>query len=84
MKVKLTLIEEMLGTKAANPDVFADFIASKCPDEDKRKQELDNAEHREDAGTTVFHRQDGKIGIYVYQIKGFMKDAAGPMNPFAI
>src|SRR3990167_1559516 len=84
MKVKLTLIEEMLGTKAANPDVFADFIASKCPDEDKRKQELDNAEHREDAGTTVFHRQDGKIGIYDYQIKGFMKDAAGAMNRFDI
>jgi len=82
MKVKVTLTEEMLGTKAANPDVFADFIASKCPDEDKRKQELDNAEHREEAGTTVFHREDGKIGIYDYQIKGFFKDACSATNRF--
>lgn len=56
MKIKITLTEEMLGTKAANPDVFADFIASKAPDGDRRKLELDNAEHREEAGTTVFHR----------------------------
>jgi len=82
MKVKLTLTEDMLGTKAANRDVFADFIASKAPDEDKRKQELDNAEHREEAGTTIFHRQNGVIGIYDYQIKGFFKDACGAMNRF--
>ena len=72
----------MLGTKAANPDVFADFIASKAPDGDKRKEELDNAEHREEVGTTVFHKSDGKIGIYDYQIKGFFKDACGSMNRF--
>ena len=82
MKIKLKLTEEMLGTKAANPDVFADFIASKCPDEDKRKQELDNAEHREEAGTTVFHKEGQRIGIYDYQLKGFFKDACGAMNRF--
>ena len=82
MKVKLTLIEEMLGTKAANHDVFADFIASKAPDGDKRKEELDTAEHREESGTTVFHSQDGKPGIWDYQIKGFFKDACGAMNRF--
>jgi hypothetical protein len=27
LKIRLTLLEEMLGTKAANKDVFADFIA---------------------------------------------------------
>lgn len=82
IKVRLILIEEMLGTKAANKDVFADFIASKAPDDDKRKQELDTAEHREEAGTTVFHRQDGRPGIWDYQVKGFFKDAAGSMNRF--
>jgi len=80
IKIRLTLTEEMLGTKAANHDVFADFIASKAPDGDKRKEELDTAEHREEAGTTVFHRQDGKVGIWDYQIKGFFKDACGAMN----
>jgi hypothetical protein len=78
--VKITLTEEMLGTKAANKDVFADFIASKAPDGDKRKEELDTAEHREEAGTTVFHQQDGKHGLWDYQIKGFFKDACGALR----
>jgi len=82
MKVIVRLTEEMLGTKAANPDVFADFIASKHPSGTPAKDELDNAEHREEAGTTVFHAQDGVIGIYDYQIKGFFKDACGAMNRF--
>lgn len=80
--VTLTLTEEMLGTKAANPDVFADFIASKHPDGTPQKDELDRAEHREEAGTTVFHRENGAPGIYDYQIKGFFKDACGAMNRF--
>lgn len=82
LTVTLTLTEEMLGTKAANKNVFADFIASKAPDDDARKQELDNCEHREEAGTTIFHREAGRVGIYDYQVKGFFKDAAGAMNRF--
>jgi len=80
MKVKIELLEELLGTKAANPDVFADFIASKAPDGDKRKEELDKAEHREEAGTTVFHRENGQPGIWDYQVKGFFKDAISALN----
>ena len=78
MKIQITLTEEMLGTKAANKDVFADFIASKCPDEDLRKQELDTAEHREEAGTTIFHRdpESGELMLFDYQVKGFLKEAA--------
>lgn len=76
LKIKITLTEEMLGTKPANKDVFSDFIASKCPDGDARKEELDTAEHREEAGTTVFHRDaDGCPMIWDYQILGFCKDA---------
>jgi len=80
MKVRIELLEELLGTKAANPDVFADFIASKAPDGDKRKEELDRAEHREEAGTTVFHRENGQPGVYDYQVKGFFKDAISALN----
>ena len=82
MKIRLILTEEMLGTKAANKDVFADFIASKHPSGTPQRDELDNAEHREEAGTTIFHREGGVIGIYDYQIKGFFKDACGAMNRF--
>ena len=78
MKIEIILTEEMLGTKAANKEVFASFIASKCPDEDLRKQELDTAEHREEAGTTIFHRdpESGELMLFDYQIKGFLKEAA--------
>ena len=44
LKIEITLIEEMLGTKAANPEVFATFIASKAPDGDKRREEIETAE----------------------------------------
>lgn len=57
MKIRITLIDEMLGTKAANPDVFKDFIASKHPSGTPQKDELDSAEHREEAGSSVFHRK---------------------------
>lgn len=81
MKVRIKLVEEMLGTKAANHDVFADFIASKAPDGDRRKEELDTADHREEAGTTVFHRDDdGTPILWDYQIKGFFKDACGALR----
>jgi hypothetical protein len=80
MKVKLVLTEEMLGTKAANPAVFASFIASKHPSGTPQKDELDNAENKEEAGTSIFHRQDDQVGIYDYQIKGFFKDACGALN----
>lgn len=84
MKIKLTLIEEMLGTKPSNKDIFADYVSSHAPNEDLRKQELETAEHREEAGTTVFHRLGGKSEagpiIWDYQIKGFFKDACGALR----
>jgi hypothetical protein len=56
LKYKLTLTEAMLGTKPQNKEVFASFVASKAPDDDKRKEELETAEHKEEAGTTGFTR----------------------------
>lgn len=79
-KIEITLTEEMLGTKAANPDVFADFIASKHPSGTPQRDELDKAEHREEAGTTVFHRHDGCPILWDYQVKGFLKDACGALR----
>jgi len=80
MKIKITFTEEVLGTKAANKDIFQDFIASKHPSGTPQHDELDNAEHREEAGTTIFHREKELPGIYDYQIKGFFKDACGSLN----
>lgn len=78
LAVRITFTEEILGTKPANPDVFADFIASKAPAKQETDDELaraKEAEMREEGGTTVFHRDNGAPGLYDYQIKGFFKDA---------
>ena len=32
LKVKITFIEELLGSSAANPDIHAEYIASNAPD----------------------------------------------------
>lgn len=82
MTVRLVLTEEMLGTKAANKNVFSDYIASKAPDDDKRREELETIEHKEEAGTTVFSRVDGKVGLFDFSIKGFFKDACAATNRF--
>lgn len=81
LKVRIVFTEECLGTKAANPDVFADFIASKHPDGVPAKDELDSAEHCEERGSTLFHRnEDGRPILWDYQIKGFCKDTCGAMR----
>jgi len=76
MKIKVTLIREMLGTQSANINLFADFILSKCDDDNKKKQELETAEHKEEAGTTIFPRdENGELIMWDYQFKGFLKEA---------
>ena len=42
MHITLTLIQEILGTKPANPNIFSDYIASKHPSGTPQKDELDN------------------------------------------
>ncbi len=90
LNIRVTLTEEMLGTKAADPEVFKTYIASKhpsllaAPDEveasDAAERERIAAGKLEDQHTTVFHRTGGVIGIWDYQIKGFLKDACGALN----
>jgi hypothetical protein len=80
--VTLELVEEMLGTKAADPRVFATYIASKRPDGasqdelDAAERAMREAEQAEEAGTSIFHRDaEGCSGIYDYQVRGFFKSA---------
>jgi len=81
--VKATLLEEMLGTKAKAPSLFVPYVLKDCPEELREEEqenaeataELDEVKALEDRSTTIFHRVDGKVGIYNYQIKGFFKDS---------
>lgn len=78
-RVKLTFIDEILGTNPGRPDVHAEFIASKAPDAETREQEL---EHEEvdaivDRETTKFYRDPvtKQPELSAHMVKGFFKAA---------
>lgn len=83
MKVRITFLEEVLGTANADKDVHSEFIASKAPDAPSREEEVaslgvDEVERKE---MTVFPRlEDGTPFLWDYQIRGFFKSAAQAMS----
>lgn len=83
LEVRITFIEEVLGTAPNDEDVYRNFIASKAPDAQTVEEEI--AEHGVDAvsdkGMTVFARdEDGNPCLYDYMIKGFFKDSCGMLK----
>lgn len=82
-KIRITLIEEMLGFSPASPDLFRQFIASKAPDAESREEEIEakGAEAFVAENMCVFNRfPDGTPFLYDYHIKGFMKDVCGMLS----
>lgn len=83
MKIRVTFIENILGTNPNNKSVFSDYIASKAPDALNREQEVEEfgAEEVREKQTTVFNRDDdGKPFFYDYHVKGFFKDTCGALR----
>ena len=83
MKVKITLLEEMLGTASGNPEIHEEFIASKAPDAPSREEEIEalGVDEVVAKDKTVFPRDaEGRPILWDYQIKGFMKDACGMLR----
>lgn len=83
LKVKLTFIEEVLGTASNNPEIHSEFIASKAPDALSREEEVATigADAVEEKSITVFPRlEDGTPFAWDYQIKGFFKDSCGMLR----
>lgn len=78
IKVKINFTEELLGTCSNNPDLHAEFIASKAPDAKTTEEEVAaiGADAVTEKGMTVFPRENGVPFLYDYQVKGFFKDAA--------
>ena len=77
MKIKITLLEEVLGSSPSNDELLASYIASKAPTSNLTAEEVDtikaqNAEER----VTVFPKlADGTPFLYDYQVKGMLKDS---------
>ena len=78
IRVRLTLTEELLGTASGDPELYANYIASKAPDADKRDQEIEDYDPDAilDSKMTGFPRdENGLPFLYDYQVRGFFKEA---------
>lgn len=83
LKIKITFLEEVLGTACGNPDVHREYIASKAPDAKTREEEVAaiGVDAEMEKSMTVFPRDgSGNPIMYDYQIKGFFKDSAGALR----
>lgn len=81
--VKVTYIEELLGTASANPELHSEFIASKAPDAMSKEDEIAalGADEVEKKDMTIFPRMDdGTPFTWDYQWKGFFKDSCGMLR----
>jgi hypothetical protein len=86
MKVRITLLEELLGTASNNKDIHSEFIASKAPDAKSREEEIEaiGVDAEVEKSMTVFPRdENGHVFYWDYQIKGFMKDSCGMLRKVA-
>lgn len=87
LKVRLTFLEEVLGTASADPELHREFIASKAPEAPSRNEKvteeiealgLDEATEKQ---MTVFPRDnEGNPILWDYQIRGFFKSAAQALS----
>ena len=77
MKIKITLLEEVLGSSPSNDELLASYIASKAPTSDLTAEEVNNikAQSAEERVTVFPKLADGTPFIYDYQIKGMLKDS---------
>ena len=83
LKVKITLLEEMLGTAPPDAEVYKAYIASKAPDAATVEDEVESlgVEATADSKMTIFHRDaEGRPYLYDYQIRGFFKESCGMLR----
>ena len=83
IKVKITFTESVLGTCAANEEIYREFIGSKAPDASTIEDEVEalGVDAVAEKGMTVFPKlDDGTPFFYDYQIKGFFKDTCGGLR----
>ena len=79
-RVRITLIDEMLGTNPGDKKVHETFINSKAPDAETRSEELQHlpAEEMVSKEMTVFYRDsEGNPAMACYHMYGFFKSACG-------
>lgn len=77
MNIRLTFLEEVLGSQASSPDIHEDYIATLAPTDDLTTEEVANikAQNAEN-GISVFYKlADGTPIMKDYQVEGFFKES---------
>lgn len=83
LKVRLTFVEELLGTMPNDEEIYRNYIAAKAPDASTTEDEVAAVGIDEvvEKGMTIFPKlEDGRPFIYDYHIKGFFKDACSMLS----
>jgi hypothetical protein len=83
LRVKVTLLEEMLGMEPADKEIHGTYISSKSPDAKSKEEEIESLGVEEVIlkGRTVFPKMDdGTPFMWDYQIKGMMKDVCSMLR----
>lgn len=83
MRVRLTFIDEVLGTASSDPEIHRSYIASKAPDAPSTEEEVEalGVDEVAEKGTTIFSKdEDGNPIFWNYQIRGFFKSACSAMR----
>lgn len=83
MRVKLTFMDDILGTAPSDPEIHRSYIASKAPDAMSTEEEVAalGVDEVTEKGMTVFHKDaEGTPVLWNYQIKGFFKSACSAMR----
>lgn len=79
-KIRIELIDELLGTNPGRADIYERFIGQNAPDAESRKEELEHlpAEEMVKNEMTVFLRdEEGNPAIPCYHLYGQFKAACG-------
>ncbi|PNX52088.1 MAG: hypothetical protein BV456_00655 [Thermoplasmata archaeon M8B2D] len=82
IKVKITLIDEMLGSLPNNQEVWETYIAKNAPDRKSLREEIEmfGIDATAEKTKTIFFRKDGEPVILDYQIRGQFKNAASMLS----
>lgn len=83
INVRLTFINEVLGTACADKEVHERFIASNAPDAATLAQEIDalGVDEVVERSMTIFPKDaNGNPIFWDYQIRGFFKDACSALS----
>lgn len=78
LKVRVTMLDEILGSQPASEEIHREYIASKAPDATTLEEEVAaiGVDAEEEKKRTIFYRYNGKPALKDYQIRGFFKSAA--------